>query len=65
MLMIELYQIKNELAPPIMDSVLNRRNITYKFRNLLLAFQLDKKKTDFYGLVFSTVHRTHGHFCQR
>ena len=34
MLMIELYKIKNELAPPIMDSMLNRRNITYNFRNL-------------------------------
>ena len=32
MLMIELYKIKNELAPPIMDSMLNRRNITYNFR---------------------------------
>ena len=33
MLMIELYKIKNELAPPIIDSMLNRRNITYNFRN--------------------------------
>ena len=31
MLMIELYRIKNEPAPPIMDSTLNRRNITYNF----------------------------------
>ena len=34
MLMTELYKIKDELAPPIMDSMLNRRNITYNFRNL-------------------------------
>ena len=34
MLMIQLYKIKNELAPSIMDSMLNRRNITYNFRNL-------------------------------
>ena len=34
MLMTELYKIKNELTPPIMDSMLNRRNITYNFRNL-------------------------------
>ena len=34
MLMIELYKIKNELAPPIMDSMLNKRNIIYNFRNL-------------------------------
>ena len=33
-LMIELYKIKNQLAPPIMDSLLNRRNITYNVRNL-------------------------------
>ena len=32
--MIELYKMKNELAPPIMDSMLNKRNITYNFRNL-------------------------------
>ena len=33
-LMIELYKIKNQLAPPIMDSLLNRRSITYNLRNL-------------------------------
>ena len=34
MLMMKLYKIKNELAPPIIDSILNRKNITYYFRNL-------------------------------
>ena len=34
---IELYKIKNELAPPIMDTVLNRRNVTYNFRNLQVS----------------------------
>ena len=34
MLMVELYKIKNEFAPPIMKSKLNRRNIIYNFRNL-------------------------------
>ena len=28
MLMTDLYKIKNELAPPTIDSMLNRRNIT-------------------------------------
>ena len=41
MLMIELYKIKNEVAPPIMDSLLNRRN--------LQEFQLERKRTVFNG----------------
>ena len=40
--MTELYKIKNKLAPPIMDSMLNRRNITYNFRNLQ-EFQLERE----------------------
>ena len=47
--MIELYKIKNELAPPIMDSILNRRNITCNFRNLQ-EFQSERKITAFNGL---------------
>ena len=43
---IELYKIKNELALPIMDSMLNRRNITYNFRNLQ-EFQSERKRTDY------------------
>ena len=34
MFMIDISKIKNELAPPIMDSMLNGRNIIYNFRNL-------------------------------
>ena len=49
MFMTELYKIKNEIAPPIMDSMLNRRNITYNFRNLQ-EFQSEKKRTIFNGL---------------
>ena len=49
MLLIELYKMKNKLAPPIMDSMLNRRNITYNFRNLQ-EFPSERKKTVFYGL---------------
>ena len=47
--MIELYKIKNELAPPVMDSMLNQRNITYTFRNLQ-EFQSERKRTVFNGL---------------
>ena len=43
-LMIELF-----LAPPIMDSLLNRRTIHYNFRNLQ-EFQSERKRTVFYGL---------------
>ena len=32
--MIELFKIKYDLAPSIMDSLLNRRTICYDFRNL-------------------------------
>ena len=46
MLTIELYKFKNELAPPIMDSMLNRRNITYNFQNLQ-EFQSERKRTVF------------------
>ena len=49
MLVIELYKIKNELASPIMDSMLNKRNITYNFRNLQ-EFQSEIKRTVFNGL---------------
>ena len=48
-LMIELLKTKYDLAPPIMDSVLNRRTICYNFKNLQ-EFQLERKRTVFYGL---------------
>ena len=46
-LMIELFKIKYDLALPIMDSVLNRSIIFYKFRNLQ-EFQSERKRTVFY-----------------
>ena len=64
-MLIEVYKIKNELALVIMDSMLNRRNIIYNFRTLLLKFQLETKRTDFYGLVLSTLHPNHGYFYHR
>ena len=42
MLMIGNYKIKTELAPPIMDSVLTRRNVTYNFQ--LESFSWKEKK---------------------
>ena len=48
-LMIELLKTKYDLAPPIMDSVLNGRTICYNFKNLQ-EFQLERKRTVFYGL---------------
>ena len=47
--MIVLFKIKYDLAPPIMDSLLNRRTICYNFRNLQ-KFQSERKRTVFYGL---------------
>ena len=44
--MIKRYKIKNELSPPIMDLILNRRNITSNFRNLQ-ELQSERKRTVF------------------
>ena len=47
--MIQLYKIKNKHAPQIMDSMLNRRNIIYNFRNLK-ELESIRKRTVFYSL---------------
>ena len=47
-LMIELNEIKNELAPPIVDSVVIKRNLTYNFENLQ-AIQWERKRTVFWS----------------
>ena len=47
--MIELFKIKYDLAPPIIDSMLNRRTIHHNFRNLQ-ELQSERKRTVFYGL---------------
>ena len=47
-LMIEIFKIKNELAPPIMDSMFERRNEPYNFRNIQEF--LTEKKELYYGL---------------
>ena len=40
--MTEIFKIKNELAPPIMDSMFNRRNESYNLRNFQ-EFLTEKK----------------------
>ena len=47
--MIEPFKIKYDLAPPIMNSMLNRRAICCNVRNLQ-EFQSERKRTGFYGL---------------
>ena len=47
--MIELFKIKYDRAPPIMDSMLNRRTVCYNFRNWQ-EFQSERKRTVFCGL---------------
>ena len=48
-LMIEMFKIKNELAPPIMDSMFERRNESYNLRNFQ-EFLTERKRTLHYGL---------------
>ena len=51
--MIELFRIKYDVAPTIMDSVLNRRIICYN----LQKFKAEGKRAGFYGLEIIS-HRT-------
>ena len=53
--MIELFKIKYDLAPPIMDSMLNRRTICFNFRNLQ-EFKSERKRTVFYGIETVSYH---------
>ena len=48
-LMIEMFKIKNELDPPIMDSMFERRNESYNLRNFQ-EFFTERKRTVYYGL---------------
>ena len=41
--------MKNELAPPIMESILNKRFNTYNLRNFQ-EFATERKRTVWYGL---------------
>ena len=48
-LLTEVFNVKNELAPPIMESVLNTRFNTYNLRNFQ-EFATERKRTVWYGL---------------
>ena len=48
-LLIEVFKIKNELAPPIVESVSNKRFNTYNLRNFQ-EFAAERKRTVWYGL---------------
>ena len=48
-LMIEIYKMKNNLNPPIMDNMFERRNNTYNFRNFQ-EFAAKRKRTVKMGL---------------
>ena len=63
--MIEMFEIKNELAPPIMSSMFERRNESYKLRNFQ-EFSTEKKELCIMvlrHLVFSL--RNYGLFYQK
>ena len=47
--MIMMFKIKNELAPPIMDSIFERRNESCNPRNFQ-EFLTKRKRTVYYGL---------------
>ena len=47
-LLIEVFKIKNELAPPIMDSMFTRRENPYNLRNFR-EFEMERKRTVKYG----------------
>ena len=64
-LMTELSKIKYDLAPPIMDSLLNRITICYNCRNLQ-EFLSERNRTMFYGLeTISYAHPNYVQFCRK
>ena len=48
-LLIEVFKMKDELAPPIMESILNKRFKTYNLRNFQ-EFATERKRTVWCGL---------------
>ena len=47
--LIEIYKIKKDFAPPIMESILKGRNNTYNVRNFQ-EFETERKRTVYFGL---------------
>ena len=48
-LLIEVFRMKNELAPSTMESILNKRFISYNLRNFQ-EFAMKRKRMVWYGL---------------
>ena len=48
-LLIEVFEMKNELAPPIMESISNKSVNTYNLR-YFQEFATERKRTVWYGL---------------
>ena len=61
-LLTEVFKMKNELTPPIMDSILNKRFNTYNLTNFQ-EFATERKRTVWYGL--ETPSYRSGPFCQK
>ena len=53
----ELFKMKYDLAPSVMDSMLNRRTICYNFKHLQ-EFQTERKRAIFFGLETISYPRT-------
>ena len=47
-LLIEVFKMKNELAPPVMEPILNKKFNTYNLRNFE-EFATERKRTVWYG----------------
>ena len=60
-LLIKIFKIKKGFAPPIMGSILKRRNNTYNVRNFQ-EFETGRKRTVYFGL--ETNFRNYGLSCQ-
>ena len=54
-LLTEVFKMKNELAPPIMESILTKRFNTYNLRNFQ-EFPTERKRTVWYGLETISYH---------
>ena len=64
-LLIEVFNMKNELAPPMMEPILNKRFNTYNLRNFQ-EFATERKRTVWYGLeTFSSLDPQLCLFCQK
>ena len=48
-LLIEIFKVKKSFAPPIMESILKRRNNTYNLRNFQ-EFKTERKRTVYFSL---------------